>query len=326
MPYDRIVISSGHSKKCRGASCLPEGLDEVDEARKVVEKLAGELIQRGVEVVTFHDDVSTEQQQCLDRIVDFHNSQSRQLDISVHFNAFEYTTGGTEVLYYSQSSLAQDVSDAIASCGFINRGGKKNTGLAFLNGCNEPAILIEVCFVDAMGDVEIYEEQFDNICAEIARTLSGIEEGETPDRPPLQRPSRPEPLFEATGKCSHFGGPDDSGMTPNEPLAFIYVIGDKPEVFLPGKELDDQALGHDLNPHVHFIACRWDYDVTPRDMLKENVALVRNAATGLALTAFPADWGPNANTDRVADLSPGLMQDLGLTTDDEVEVIFPWEP
>jgi hypothetical protein len=54
------------------------------------------------------------------------------------------------------------------------------------------------------------------------------------------------------------------------------------------------------------------------------VALVRNVDTGDELVAFPADWGPNENTGRVADISPGLMYDLGLTTDDEVEVIYPY--
>jgi hypothetical protein len=44
---------------------------------------------------------------------------------------------------------------------------------------------------------------------------------------------------------------------------------------------------------------------------------------GIELTAFPADWGPHPDTGRVADLSPGLMLDLGIETDDEVEIIFP---
>jgi hypothetical protein len=54
------------------------------------------------------------------------------------------------------------------------------------------------------------------------------------------------------------------------------------------------------------------------------VALVRSIRTGIALKAFPADWGPNQNTGRIADISPGLMDDLGIETDDEVEVIFPY--
>jgi len=50
-------------------------------------------------------------------------------------------------------------------------------------------------------------------------------------------------------------------------------------------------------------------------------AIVR--ANGKEFLAWPADWGPNENTGRVADLSPGLMEALGLNTDDEVEVIYP---
>ena len=54
------------------------------------------------------------------------------------------------------------------------------------------------------------------------------------------------------------------------------------------------------------------------------MALVTNTRTGMAQTAFPADWGPNDATDRVADLSPALMRDLDLETDDDVEVAYPW--
>jgi hypothetical protein len=46
----------------------------------------------------------------------------------------------------------------------------------------------------------------------------------------------------------------------------------------------------------------------------------------MELTAFPADWGPHEEKTggRVADLSPQLMADLKLKTDDEVEIIFPY--
>ena len=81
-----------------------------------------------------------------------------------------------------------------------------------------------------------------------------------------------------------------------------------------------------MNPYVHYVACRWDYDVTSKDMLKSGKrARVTAPHNGLELLAFPADWGPNDNTGRVADLSPGLMEALGLSTDDTVEVVFPWE-
>jgi hypothetical protein len=75
-----------------------------------------------------------------------------------------------------------------------------------------------------------------------------------------------------------------------------------------------------LNPYVHYVACRWDYDVTPKTILMNEVATVKAIKTGRSFKAFPADWGPHESTDRVADLSPGLMEDLGIETDDEVEV------
>jgi N-acetylmuramoyl-L-alanine amidase len=188
MPLKRIVISSGHGLHVRGAHGI---LDEVDEARRVTETLATELRKRKVEVITFHDDTSRDQSANLERIVDFHNDQTRDLDISVHFNAFEQTDQprGTEVLYVTQSSLASQVSAAIASCGFINRGGKKRTDLYFLNNTDAPAILLEICFVDSEADADLYEDEYANICDAIADVLGGIEEGLPPDVIPAPTPT-----------------------------------------------------------------------------------------------------------------------------------------
>jgi N-acetylmuramoyl-L-alanine amidase len=125
-------------------------IDEVDEARKVVETVADGLRAAGVEVTTYHDDVSDDQSENLNRIVDFHNSKTRDLDISVHFNAYQTTSKpmGCEVLYVSSTGMeiADTVVDRICDAsGLINRGPKKRTDLAFLNGTEEPAILIETC-------------------------------------------------------------------------------------------------------------------------------------------------------------------------------------
>jgi N-acetylmuramoyl-L-alanine amidase len=330
MLYDfrRVVISSGHGKYIRGASDLPEGLDEVDCARELVELMAIELRNRGCEVVTFHDDTSHDQSTNLSTIVAAHNRENRQLDISCHFNAYEHTESkfmGTEVLYYSEAQLAADLSRAIASVGFPDRGPKQRTDLAFLRNTTEPAVLLEICFVDSMPDAELYRRSVDAIAENIAAVLTG-DETITP------MPPEPEALFYALGKCSEFGGPADSGMTESEGLAFLYQQSDKPEVFLPGKALSSPALGRDLNPETHYLAVRWDYDSTPKSMLAgDQVALVRNAATGFALTAMPADWGPagpesDHDTGRIADLSPSLMRDLQLTTDDDVEIIYPFDP
>ena len=184
--YSPVVISSGHGKFVRGASGV---LDEVNEARKVVESVASRLKSHGVDVKTYHDDVSKTQSENLDRIVDYHNAQTRALDISVHFNAYQDTTKpmGTECLYVTQEDLSAEISGAIASWGLIDRGAKYRDNLAFLNGTEAPAILIEVCFVDSTADANLYNKNFDNICQAIANVLIGdavLEE---------DKPTRPEP-------------------------------------------------------------------------------------------------------------------------------------
>jgi hypothetical protein len=312
MTYKRICISSGHSKMVRGASGI---LDEVDEARRVVEHLADELISRAVEVETFHDDVSTTQNENLHTIVDFHNGEERDLDVSVHFNAYVETEEprGVEVLYVTQSGLASQVSAAIAGCGFINRGPKKRTDLYFLNHTDKPAILIETCFVDSAADAGVYNSHFDQICDAIADVLGGDEADHVPDI-----------ALGLRGKVSWFGGPNDKGVSPSEPLAFIQKVEQAPQLFLPQQPPNTTGLARRLDPHSHYIACRWNYDTTPHAMLLDQVALVRAVKTGRALTAAPADWGPHVDTGRVADISQGLMESLGIQTDDEVEVIFPF--
>ena len=307
----KIVISSGHGKSVRGASGY---LDEVDEARRVVERVAQFLRRLGVGVITYHDDVSTTQDENLRRIVDFHNAQVRDLDISVHFNAYVETTSpmGTEVLYVSEYDLAEVLTETIAYAGdFPNRGPKERDDLYFLNQTEEPAILIETCFVDSSYDAVAYKERFDRICAAIAIRLAG----ETT----LTRVT-----FEGT--CSWFGGPEDEGVAPDEGLAFFYEVSDAPHLFLPYQPPDTTGLARRLDPSEFYIACRWDYEVTPKSMLADATlkALVRSPKTGKAFHAWPADWGPHEEkTGRAADLSPGLMDALGITTDDEVQIIYP---
>jgi N-acetylmuramoyl-L-alanine amidase len=174
--FNSICISSGHGKHVRGASGV---LDEVDEARKVVDRVAALLGARGVTITKFHDDTSTSQDENLHRIVEYHNTQERELDVSVHFNAYEQTAAprGTEVLYVSEDALAGQLSAAIASDWFIDRGAKYNNDLYFLNNTTMPAVLLEVCFVDSTADAEIYRRKFEAICEAIATVLGGTAAG-----------------------------------------------------------------------------------------------------------------------------------------------------
>jgi N-acetylmuramoyl-L-alanine amidase len=331
----KVVISSGHGKYIRGASGY---IDEVDEARLVVDQVATTMRSAGANVTTFHDDVSTSQSQNLDRIVNFHNSQgAHDWDVSVHFNAYETTTKpmGCEVLYVSNTGeeKAVEVVDAICNAApFINRGPKYRDGLAFLNGTNEPAVLIEVCFVDSKADVDIYRRDFGEICTAIAAGITGEDVAPGPIPPGPEPEPEPPPsgvLFQAEGTCSTFGGPEDMGVSASEGLAFIYDLTSAVQhLFLPFQPQGTTGLARRLNPYVHYIACRWDYNVTPKTMLRDSgqYALVTARKTGISLRAIPADWGPHEEqTGRAADLSPGLAMDLGVETDDIVEVIYPYD-
>ena len=81
--------------------------------------------------------------------------------------------------------------------------------------------------------------------------------------------------MEVAGKVSWFGGPDDEGVAPDEGLAFIYKVEDAPYLFLDEQPEGTTGLARRLDPEVFYVACRWDYDDTPREMLLENQASVR---------------------------------------------------
>jgi len=255
--------------------------------------------------------------------VDWHNSQgNRDYDVSVHFNASETHEGqGVEVFYYNEQKLAADISAAISNVsGLKNRGAKQNKGLFFLAHTAAPAVLLEICFCDHAGDAEKYRTYFPLICEAIATILGG-------DELPVEPEPEDDVLFHTRGKCSFFGGSGDTtGVAEDEGLAFHYAITEANQhLFVPFQPVGTSGLARRLNGKaVRYIACRWDYAKTPKEMLASDTkALVTAVATGISQTAFCADWGPNEATGRVADLSPALMEDLGIETDDEVIVTYP---
>jgi N-acetylmuramoyl-L-alanine amidase len=195
----KLCISSGHGKYIRGASGspVPPQLDEVDQARRVVNRVAELLKKAGIEVETFHDNTSHDQNTNLHTITNWHNSKTRDYDVSVHFNAYNGSANGTEVLYWHTSSagkaLAKPVCDAICAAGdFTNRGAKPRDDLYVLSHTEKPCILLEVCFCDNTSDSNKFNENFDAICEAIAESVSGER---VPDEPPdeIGKPDEPTP-------------------------------------------------------------------------------------------------------------------------------------
>lgn len=130
------------------------------------------------------------------------------------------------------------------------------------------------------------------------------------------------------GKASWFGGPDDHGVKIDEGLALVdrtdFGKGLFKGLFLPTQPDGTTGLARALaTDTAHFIACRWNYEQTPKAFLQRSRVVVAANNGRTFADVRPMDWGPNEDTHRVADLSRKLMADLGITTDDEVEVTIP---
>lgn len=129
------------------------------------------------------------------------------------------------------------------------------------------------------------------------------------------------------GTTSWFGGPQDSGVAPDEGLAFLYDVNDAPHLFLPQQPPNTTGLARRLDPAVNYVACRWDYEnpETTKDALRLQLsALLYAPRTKRYVMAYPADWGPHEEqTGRASDISPGAMTALGIETDDELVVLYP---
>lgn len=91
----------------------------------------------------------------------------------------------------------------------------------------------------------------------------------------------------------------------------------------------------DLRPSIMgYCACRWHYpslmraldcDSTrelKRTLYHNYVVEIRNERTRKSVIARPVDWGPARWTGRIIDIDPVTMRELGLKTDDEVEIVL----
>lgn len=143
-------VHGGHSLKCRGASGL---LDEVNEDRKVKNRVIELLRARGATVYDCTDDTSTTKNENLRTIVTKCNGHKVDLDVSIHLNA----GGGHGVETWGYSDNVRDVGSRISSniskaLNITNRGFKISTKLYVLRKTHSQAILIECCFVDSKED------------------------------------------------------------------------------------------------------------------------------------------------------------------------------
>jgi len=127
------------------------------------------------------------------------------------------------------------------------------------------------------------------------------------------------------GRVGTWGGPLDTGSAPAEDLAIIRPT-DLPqfaEYFLPEQPPGTTGLIRRLNPESFYMSARWNYTDTSGEYLRTHKVKVTNLRNGKSAEAQPVDWGPAEWTGRVAEISPGLANHLGVHIDDEVEILIP---
>lgn len=176
MAARELEIHAGHWRaENSGANGI---LNEVRENRRTAKRVFEILQKAKVPSTYFEDNSSTNQRDNINTIIKHHNADRDGLIVSFHFNASGAKTDkpiGTEVLYTTQKSLATELSQSISDAtggGLLNRGAKYRDNLGVLSRTYEPAVLIEVCFVNSSVDAAIYNRDFEKICQAIAKVLA----------------------------------------------------------------------------------------------------------------------------------------------------------
>ena len=173
----KINVHAGHNFHVPGAGGQ---FSETKEDRKVKDKLIALLRAEGHTVYDCTDEDGRSQNANLSNIVRKCNAHSVDLDVSIHFNAFDGSAHGVEVCVpngSSQTARASRICSKIAALGFTNRGIKYRNNLYVLNRTKAPALLVECCFCDSRIDAKLYDA--DKMAHVIAEGILGKAIGES---------------------------------------------------------------------------------------------------------------------------------------------------
>ncbi len=153
----RICVDCGHSLNSYDYGAV--GIrNESDLTREVGRRVINLFRNNGHEVIDCTVDNCSSLSDSLYRRYSKANSKGADYYISIHFNAFNGSAEGTEILYASSPDDKMiRILNNIVSLGYTNRGLKKDTrGLAVLQNTTMKAMLIECCFCDNVEDMNRY--------------------------------------------------------------------------------------------------------------------------------------------------------------------------
>ncbi len=171
----KVNVHAGHNPDGMIAHGAIGYIKESTENRFVCGEVVRQLQGLGHTVYDCTVNNGTSASDVLRKIVTKCNSHKVDLDVSIHFNAFNGLAKGTETLVYSNTSIANTyakrINDAIVSMGYSNRGVKIRSELYVLRNTKSPALLVECCFCDNKSDVAKYD--YKKMASAIVKGITG---------------------------------------------------------------------------------------------------------------------------------------------------------
>lgn len=151
-----ICFRRGHNFKKVGAEDLISEVEQAELIRQEINNLIKKHNIKNIKDVT-PKDIDND----LEYSVTLANNSNAEFYFSIHFNAHSRTNieRGVEVWCYNQQlPQAKRVCENIANLGFKNRGVKLSTKYYELKKTICKSMIIEVCFVDSVADVNLYKK------------------------------------------------------------------------------------------------------------------------------------------------------------------------
>lgn len=175
----KIVIDPGHGGRDPGA--VYEGRQEKDDVLALA-LAVGEILERnGVDVVyTRTTDVYNSP---YEKAVIANNADADYF-LSIHRNSSETPGTGTgiQTLVYRddgiRAEMARNINSELTSLGFRDLGVEERPNLVVLRRTENPAVLVEVGFINNQEDNMLFDEQFNSVADAIADGVLETIDGE----------------------------------------------------------------------------------------------------------------------------------------------------
>lgn len=156
----KYVIDYGHCLSGADTGASGNGYREENLTREVGKLVVQKLRSLGHQVYEINLQNATSVNNSLNERIRLINNYNPDLAISIHFNAFNGSAYGTEVLTDGyNSSIANAILAEFETLGLYSRGIKNGSKLAVVGGVKPYAMLVECCFIDSSSDMKKYNPE-----------------------------------------------------------------------------------------------------------------------------------------------------------------------